>query len=293
MESTQHDFSGLERSCGPEGRDWVRIAPGDGPGGPERIEARFGGQAYAPHRHDTYAIGVTLTGVQTFSYRGEVRNSLAGQTIVLHPDELHDGRAGAEGGFQYRMLYIDPDAIRDAMPDAARSLPFIKECISQDPALRAVAIAALQDIDCEKTELEWASDIADIALALARLDPAAAPRRIGPADIEAVRRAKQAMMDSLDQGRDLAMGDLESITGQSRFALARHFRAVSGISPHRWLVMRRLDRARAALQSGATLSAAAADAGFADQAHMTRHFKNAYGMTPGQWRGRLETGPSA
>lgn len=285
MESTQHDFSGLERSCGPEGQDWVRIAPGDGPGGPERIEACFGGQAYAPHRHDTYAIGVTLNGVQSFTYRGVERNSLAGNTIVLHPDELHDGRSGAEGGFRYRMLYIDPDAIREALPDAARSLPFVGECISRDPALRAAATTALQDIDQTKTGLEWASDIADIAQALARLDPATAPRRGGPADVEAVRRAKQAMLNSLDQ--DLAMGDLESITGQSRFALARHFRAVSGISPHRWLVMRRLDRARAALQTGATLSAAAAEAGFADQAHMTRHFKNAHGMTPGAWRERL------
>lgn len=290
MESTQHDFSGLERSCGPEGQDWVRIAPGDGPGGPERIEACFGGQAYAPHRHDTYAIGVTLNGVQSFTYRGEVRNSLAGNAIVLHPDELHDGRSGAEGGFRYRMLYIDPDTIREALPDAARSLPFVGECISRDPAFRAAATTALQDIDQTKTGLEWASDIADIAQALARLDPATAPRRGGPADVEAVRRAKQAMLNSLDQ--DLAMGDLESITGQSRFALARHFRAVSGISPHRWLVMRRLDRARAALQTGATLSAAAAEAGFADQAHMTRHFKNAFGMTPGQWRERLKTQPA-
>lgn len=290
MESTQHDFSGLERSCGPEGRDWVRIAPGDGPGGPERIEARFGGQAYAPHRHDTYAIGVTLNGVQSFTYRGVERNSLPGNAIVLHPDEMHDGHAGAEGGFRYRMLYIDPDAIRDALPDGTRSLPFVKECISRDRALCAAALSALRHIDREKTELEWASDISDIANALGRIDPATAPRRTAPADIGAVRLAKQAMLECLD--RDLPLGDLESITGQSRFALARHFRAVSGISPHRWLVMRRLDRARAALQTGATLSAAAAEAGFADQAHMTRHFKNAFGMTPGAWRERLEKGPA-
>ncbi|HLY54846.1 MAG TPA: AraC family ligand binding domain-containing protein [Stellaceae bacterium] len=41
--------------------DWVLRAPGD----LDRIEARFSGLAYAPHRHDTYAIGITLAGVQT------------------------------------------------------------------------------------------------------------------------------------------------------------------------------------------------------------------------------------
>jgi len=43
------------------------------------------------HRHDTYAIGRTLAGVQSFSYRRSRRNSLAGNTLVLHPDEAHDG----------------------------------------------------------------------------------------------------------------------------------------------------------------------------------------------------------
>ena len=36
----------------------------------ERLEAYFGGHAYDPHRHDTYAVGITLAGVQSFHYRG-------------------------------------------------------------------------------------------------------------------------------------------------------------------------------------------------------------------------------
>ena len=42
--------------------NWVVRAPG----APDRIEARFSGAAFSPHRHDTYAIGMTLAGVQTF-----------------------------------------------------------------------------------------------------------------------------------------------------------------------------------------------------------------------------------
>jgi AraC-like DNA-binding protein len=47
--------------------------------------------------------------------------------------------------------------------------------------------------------------------------------------------------------------------------------------------MRRLALARAAIASGTSLADAAATAGFADQSHMTRHFKRAYGLTPGRW----------
>ncbi|HBO7078925.1 AraC family ligand binding domain-containing protein, partial [Pseudomonas aeruginosa] len=83
-------------------RDWVRRAPQHG--AVERIEAYFAGHGYDPHRHDTYAIGQTLAGVQSFRYRRSQRHSLPGGCLVLHPDELHDGEAGSQEGFRYRML---------------------------------------------------------------------------------------------------------------------------------------------------------------------------------------------
>src|SRR5438094_9133954 len=102
---------GLERSCG--AGDWVRSR---GPiGGIELLRAWFGGRAYAMHRHDTYAIGVTEVGVQTFDYRGRVETSRPGQVVVLYPDEAHDGRAGAAGAFGDRIVYVDPARIGAAV----------------------------------------------------------------------------------------------------------------------------------------------------------------------------------
>src|SRR5580692_10557583 len=106
----------LERLCGPasglDGRARrARMRIGRGAEGIERLEAHFLGQAFAPHRHDTYAIGVTLAGVQTFRYRGEQRTPLPGQLHILHPDEVHDGGSGTDEGFAYRIVYIDPRLI--------------------------------------------------------------------------------------------------------------------------------------------------------------------------------------
>ena len=83
--------------------------------GLERLQAWFHGYAYDWHRHDTYAVGVTLEGVQTFDCHRATYNSLPGQVIVLHPDEPHNGRSGLATGFGYRMLYIEPSRIRDAL----------------------------------------------------------------------------------------------------------------------------------------------------------------------------------
>ena len=97
---------------------WLLKAPGP----VDRVEACFAGAAYAPHRHDTYAIGITLEGVQRFDYRGATRNSLPGGIVVLHPDELHDGRAGDERAFRYRICYVAPAAIEAMLERPAAAL---------------------------------------------------------------------------------------------------------------------------------------------------------------------------
>ena len=88
--------------------DWVRHSQLGA--GLERIEAYFGGHGYAPHRHDTYALGLTLSGVQSFAYRRSQRHSLPGGAMVLHPDELHDGHAGTDA-FAWRFSIADDPTV--------------------------------------------------------------------------------------------------------------------------------------------------------------------------------------
>src|SRR5438445_13010730 len=103
------------------------IRVGEGSDGIERIEAYFPSHGFSPHRHDTYAIGITLSGVQTFRYRGERRHCLPGQCHVLHPDEVHDGGAGTAAGFGYRIAYVDPSLVQQAL--GGKSLPFVSDPI--------------------------------------------------------------------------------------------------------------------------------------------------------------------
>jgi AraC-like DNA-binding protein len=80
------------------------------------------------------------------------------------------------------------------------------------------------------------------------------------------------------------MVELERVSGLDRWTLARQFRAVLGTSAGRFRTHRRLDVVRRKLTAGASLVSASIDAGFADQSHMSRQFKRAYGLTPGAWR---------
>ncbi len=271
---------GLERSCGPSPGDWLRT--GFAADGIERIEVFFSGHAYDPHRHDTYALGLTLTGVQSFDYRGSRQDSLAGNAIVLHPDELHNGRSGVETGFRYRMLYLEPRLVRQALGERARALPFAAAAVSTDPRLVRAVARSLRTIEASLEPAEADAIVLDLAEALLELDPSSA-RLVGSPHAVAMAGRVRAFLDAHLE-RVVTSSELEAVAGVDRFALARHFRASFGTSPYNYLVMRRLDRARAMLRSGSEIADAAAACGFADQSHLTRQFRKAFGVTPGRWR---------
>jgi len=268
---------GLERSC--TGGDWIRAAP-EQPG-LERMEARFGGHAFDRHSHDRYALGITLAGVQTFSYRGVPAVSLPGHAMVLHPGESHDGYAGTAEGFRYRMLYLDPSRIRDALRSRMGHLPFVATPISAHAQLIGVLCEALGDLARPLEELETNDVSVALADCLLTLDRSPVRRRAA-SDIKAVERARRYL--DVHCTENVEADILEQETGLDRFTLTRQFRSQLGTSPHRYLVMRRLDKARKAIRAGDSLANAAVLAGFADQSHFTRHFRKTFGLSPGRWR---------
>ena len=264
---------GLERSC----RDSIRFRPGAP--GIERAEVYLAARGYEPHRHDTYAIGVTTAGVQVFGYRGARRVCLPGQLHVLHPDERHDGCPGTRDGFGYRILYVAPELVRDAL--GGGPLPFVADPVQEpSPASRPVA-ALLEEMDEPLSELARADVAAAAADCLASLAGGAGPRRAETIDLRAVERVRDHLAAHAREQTPAAV--LEAIAGADRFTIARHFRRAFGTSPDRYRTLRRLALARAAIEAGRSLADAAAETGFADQSHMTRQFKRTYGLTPARW----------
>lgn len=90
---------------------------------------------------------------------------------------------------------------------------------------------------------------------------------------------------------DLSVAQVAAYVGVHPVHLARVFRRYLHCAPGDYLRGRRLERAAAAIGSAASLADAAYTAGFFDQAHLTRSFRDGYGITPGAWRKRLNVSP--
>ncbi len=173
--------------------------------------------------------------------------------MVLHPDELHDGRAGSDRGFRYRMLYIEPRLIRNALGEKTRSLPFVRNPLLRDPRLMQALGPALDDLVRSLEALQIDQVVLSVAEALLALDTSATNKSRVTICVPAVERARQ-------------------------------FRRQFGTSPYRYLTLRRLDYVRSMVRAGHSLANSALACGFSDQSHMTRQFKQSYGMSPSRWR---------
>jgi AraC-like DNA-binding protein len=258
--------------------------------GLDRAEVSLSRTAFQPHRHDSYALGFTTGGVQTFHYRGARRVCLPGQLHLLHPDEVHDG-APAGAGFSYRIVYLAPELVRDALP--AGPLPFVADPVQQPRgAARPIATALarlLDDIDEPISQLFVVEIAVAVADGLTHLSERTASRSL-TIDARAVASVREHLNTHATEPIGAAI--LERIAGIDRYTIVRQFKAAYGTTPDRYRMLRRLDIARAAIGSGRSLARAAIDTGFADQSHLTRQFKRAYGLTPGRWQ-RLTVGAAA
>ena len=102
------------------------------------------------------------------------------------------------------------------------------------------------------------------------------------------RRAKEMLLDDLQV--DHSLSDLAVACGVSARHLARAFKATTGLPPHRWLLRRRVERAKELLEgTDESLGGIALACGFADQSHFTRVFQALAGSSPGAWRRQRRT----
>lgn len=97
-----------------------------------------------------------------------------------------------------------------------------------------------------------------------------------------LRQAREFLEDNCL--KPIRLQDLADLLDLSQSYMCSAFRASTGVTPHQWLMRARIDRVKLQLKApDPRLSEVANATGFADQAHMTRVFKQYVGETPAAW----------
>lgn len=238
-------------------------------------------RSFPKHFHDDYTVGLVTRGANRFAYRHDRLVAPAGTLCLADPGEVHTGDAD-EAGWSYWTMHVSAAALAALRADlderTAGPPDFAAGVIADREAVRRVA-AFFRSLR-SGGPLERESRAVAALGYLIRAHGAERPRPLpnGP-DQEVARAVRAQLADRLAEPVTLA--DLEAATGVGRFRLLRAFRRTYGLPPHAWQMQARLARAHALIGAGAAIAEAAADTGFADQAHLTRLFKRSFGYTPG------------
>jgi len=266
-------------------QDWARYWRADGVP-VEAMHAHFTSHVYHRHSHESYSFGVTETGAQAFTCRHGRHVSRAGMVMAFNPDDPHDGHAAGDGGFTYRMVHIWPEFFA-SLTGADRLLPLFRSPVLDDPAiawsLRRLHVA----LTGPAGELEQYQRLTAAARLLVRRASAGVlPPDPTRSDARVAARIRELIHDR-SAADDLTADDLAAVAGCSRYAAYRAFRQAYGLAPSDYQRQLRVRAARKLLACDVPPSLAAAEAGFADQAHLTRWFRRYYGVTPGAYRGAM------
>ena len=239
--------------------------------------------AFPRHSHDGFGIGVMAAGAQrSWSGIGWVESE-AGDVITVNPGEMHDGApiGGARG---WRMLYLNPALVARELVDEGDDRLEIARPALRDPVLTDLFARLFAEATGAMSEPLALEEVLLRMLAHLLRRHGTCPRPV-PRTSAAVTLARQRLDEAPEAPTTLA--ELAVLSGVSRFQLLRSFARETGITPHAYLVQRRVRLARQLLTAGRTPAEAAQDSGFADQSHMTRAFRRQFGVTPARFQAAL------
>ncbi|WP_131738304.1 AraC family transcriptional regulator [Actinomadura roseirufa] len=256
------------------------------------LRARFVTHRFSRHTHEGYTIGLVETGVEEFDHPAGVERAGPGSIAVVNPDVVHTGYAGTPEGWTYRVLYPSEALVKEIAGElgARGGTPTFPVPVLDDPPT-AAALRTMHRAG-EAGDALAASTL--LRTALARLLTRHARHVFGGGGTAAlppvVRSAREILHASLVEPPSLE--ELAAAVGTAPFPLLRAFRATVGLPPHAYLNQVRVRSARALLEDGLRPAEVAVRTGFADQAHLTRHFKRAVGVPPGAYQSAWGAQPS-
>lgn len=255
--------------------------------GVELYRAHIVRHAFEPHTHEAFGLGAIETGVERFRYRGAEHLAPADSLVTMNPEELHTGRAETDGGWRYRMIYIEPRLVEQISGERGW---WFGQAVGHD-AVRAKGVSAL-------LARLWRCDdplAFDGLLATLVGEFRVHARTARPAASEgALRFARVIDYMRAHLGRTLRLEELAAVAGLSPFHFLRRFQATHHATPHQMLMALRLFAAKEQLARGEAPAQVAVAVGLADQAHLTRAFQRRYGVTPARYRAMTRPGlPSA
>lgn len=252
----------------------------------ELLQATYRNHSFTKHIHEGYAIGIIERGALAFTYQGTRLVASAGTINLVIPGEAHDGAPASPDGWTYRMFYLPPTLLEQAvfsLSGKKGKLPFFPDGTITDTKLAGFIWSFhCQLLASQLSLMEQQSQLSELLSEFVKRH--AADRyhelRTGQEHL-AVSRAREYLETMYQQA--ISLDELSRHCHLSPYHLLRVFRNNIGIPPHVYLKQVRVKKAKELLSKGFAPAFITQEVGFADQSHFTRNFKQITGLTPSKY----------
>jgi AraC-like DNA-binding protein len=246
------------------------------PGVVEVFHAHMTSHIYPMHTHEAWTLLIVDDGMIRYDLGRHEHGAIHEVVTLLPPEVPHNGRAATSAGFGKRVVYLDLSTVPTSLIGQAVDQPVLS-----DPLLRQRIHQLHRVLGQQGEEFEAENRLAFIAERLGRH----LSRRGGHDAPRATAGAADELRGMIDARfrEPVTLREASDAIHAHPAHLVRAFSRQFGISPHRYVTSRRVDLARRLLLDGMPPSLAAAEAGFYDQSHLSRHFSHVLGTTPGKY----------
>ncbi len=242
--------------------------------------------SFGRHMDDSYVVCLVQGGAELFGCRGMSYVACPGDIVLYNPEDVHDGCSLDRRPWSYRCFYAAEPLVRRIESEALGgwSAPWFPEKVVHDPELAVGWSALHRRMEAGEDALRDPADFGKLFADLVERHASCSRAATDPAghDIASLLRSRDFL--EAHAGARVTLDRLSSLAGLSPFHFLREFKRRFGMPPHQYRRQVQVRRARGLLAQGVPIAAAAAEAGFFDQSHLSRVLKSFTGLTPGQLR---------
>ncbi|MBA2677005.1 MAG: AraC family transcriptional regulator [Ktedonobacteraceae bacterium] len=251
----------------------------------ELLHATYITHSFAPHTHDHYVVAVVERGAKQFDCYKKRHVAPAGSVVFVNPGEVHTGSSATEQGYTYSALYPSTDLFVRATSDVAgreRSIPFFRNRVVYDRELATLLSHSHRIFEGSSSALERESQLLwSLAQVIVRYADDRPVIREITHEHASIHKARHYLDEHYAE--NISLGELAALVNLSPFHLLRAFRNQVGLPPHTYQTQTRVLQAKRLLRLGISCIDTALTVGFADQSHLSKHFKRIVGVPPGQY----------
>ncbi len=242
------------------------------------FDGHFNRFEFDKHVHEEYTITLVQDGNMKAFLDGFSHSFNESAILTINPDEVHACKTEHEEGYKYNSIYFKQSLVEE-LCEGKKDIFFSKSVLENKEIYRKLTSIVSKDEKKQISQLELECELIEVMKSIVNLNTNfnTNTSSLTPHDC-LIKKAKEYINDNFSL--NLTLDDISKELSVSKYHFLRLFKEKTYLSPHNYLMLRRIEKAKQFLQKGDSIINTAYECGFNDQSHLHRRFKAITGLTP-------------